>query len=332
MARYRIVLVGAGQIGSRHLQGLRTITEEIEVAVVDPSRAALEQARARLLEGVAAEPFRVRFLTTLAELPARADIAIVATSADTRRAAVEGLLAACDLPYLLLEKVLFQREEDYAPVATLLCARGVTAWVNCPRRRWPCFRALGSAVAGGGRIEMVVDGAQFGLACNSVHFLDLFEAFGGGLEEILTDGVDRPLLEAKRKGFVEMTGRLEGRGRHGWITLVSRPAGDSPLLVSVASDRARGVVEQVADRVSGRLEARWRLARAEEDWSWREGSETVAAQSAVTGAVVAEILAKGRSDLTSYDESMRVHLPLVRGMTALYRQVTGSSEASCPIT
>ena len=47
---FRLLIIGAGQLGSRHLQGLSKINNDIEIAVVDPNRDALELAHNRYEE------------------------------------------------------------------------------------------------------------------------------------------------------------------------------------------------------------------------------------------------------------------------------------------
>src|SRR5947209_4742456 len=129
-----VALIGAGQIGSRHLQALARL--EADITVIDPSSASLD--RARELAGKS----DIRYATQLDQLGPAIDVAIVACSARERRSVVESLLAGRKVGALVLEKVLFQKIEDYEAVGALLKERGVRAWVNCPRRLWPFYQAL----------------------------------------------------------------------------------------------------------------------------------------------------------------------------------------------
>ena len=45
--RPHIAIIGAGQIGSRHLQGLTKIKQSINITVIDPNPAALKMAKKR---------------------------------------------------------------------------------------------------------------------------------------------------------------------------------------------------------------------------------------------------------------------------------------------
>lgn len=44
---YNIIIIGAGQLGSRHLQGVLKSTYALNVTVVDPSEESLNTARER---------------------------------------------------------------------------------------------------------------------------------------------------------------------------------------------------------------------------------------------------------------------------------------------
>ena len=95
---YRLVLVGAGQIGSRHLQGLgRLAVGPYELDVVEPDAMSVERAGQRLTEatgGAVEGAPRVRFVPACEDLRGSYDVGIVATSSAVRRACVERLLGS----------------------------------------------------------------------------------------------------------------------------------------------------------------------------------------------------------------------------------------------
>ena len=47
---YNVAIVGAGQLGSRHLQGLSKVNININISVVDPKKHSLQLARSRFNE------------------------------------------------------------------------------------------------------------------------------------------------------------------------------------------------------------------------------------------------------------------------------------------
>ena len=168
----QIALIGAGQLGSRHMQGLALLEAPARVTVVDPFAASLATAQERFAQ-VKQQNVEAVFTQSFDELPQALDGAVVATGADRRREAIERLLARSRVRVALLEKVLFQRIEDYGAVGTLLDKSGTRAWVNCSQRLWPFFRDLRPKTLGKSSVRIVVRGTQWGLGCNAIHNLDL---------------------------------------------------------------------------------------------------------------------------------------------------------------
>lgn len=78
-----IVIVGSGQLGSRHLQGvLKYNKEKLAVYVMDPSQDALEVSKERATE--VDHNHELHFITNIQNYPKEAEVAIVATNFNVR--------------------------------------------------------------------------------------------------------------------------------------------------------------------------------------------------------------------------------------------------------
>ena len=88
-----IVLIGAGKLGSRHLQALAKIGIESNIFVVDPSAESREIAFARYNEvQVNSNIKHLEFKDDISDLKIqRADVAIIATSSEIRFFALNSL-------------------------------------------------------------------------------------------------------------------------------------------------------------------------------------------------------------------------------------------------
>src|SRR5438105_2054054 len=138
---YRIAIIGVGQLGSRHLQAMVNLKIDAELFAVDPSTDSLQLAMERWKE-VGGDANQVHFLERIEKLPSQIDLAIVATSSSIRKEVVEELVAEHSIQYLILEKFLFQKENDYRDVQELLRKKKISCWVNCPRRLYPDYKKL----------------------------------------------------------------------------------------------------------------------------------------------------------------------------------------------
>lgn len=327
MTALRIALVGAGQLGSRHLQALSLLERAAEITVVDPSAASLATARERFEQAAAAGPRKAtaRYVSSFADLPKALDAAVVATAADVRLAALEKLLGASRPRVLLLEKVLFQRLADYDAADRLLQAIGARAWVNCAQRLWPFFSGLRPRTLGRSNVQITVSGAQWGLGCNAIHNLDLLPFMTGDGECRLEGALDAGTIPSKRAGFVEFTGSLYAHGRRGnRVVQTSYREGSAPFEFEVQAEDFRALW-RVADGSQ-------RIADAAGGWKWEEKESRAPFQSQLTHAVLLEMIEKGRSDLPEYRASAVLHRLLLT--TLLQHQSPGQVGATqvCAIT
>ena len=108
-----VLISGAGQLGSRYLQGLVKCSSPLNIWVSDPSNASLALAGERWkVAGGAKSKHSLQFVNSIVSLPMKVDIAIIATNADVRADVVEALASRIKVRFWVLEKVLAQSQKD----------------------------------------------------------------------------------------------------------------------------------------------------------------------------------------------------------------------------
>lgn len=121
----KISIIGAGQLGSRHLQALMLIDFDVELEIVEPFKASRETAQQRAAEMPANGHIKsLSFLTKIDELSDELDLVIIATGADIRCQLTKDLLSQKQVKNLVLEKVLFQTINEYDVISDLLQQTG----------------------------------------------------------------------------------------------------------------------------------------------------------------------------------------------------------------
>jgi hypothetical protein len=322
-ARRHIALIGAGQLGRRHLQALVKLPDSACLTVIDPAPAALAACRAAVREVAGCERHAYDYRLEIGALPP-VDFAVVATTADVRRATVERLLAATAVKNLLLEKVLFQRASDCTAIGALLQDRGVKAWVNAARRTWPFYRKLKHELQNDRVLHLRMEGSGWGLACNAYHFLDLFVYLGGGgLARLSPDGLDHRVIESKRAGYKELSGILAGTLDNGALISIRDAAGEKlPLAVLVETDRRMLRIDEKAKTLA---------LLAGEPLGESLVPEPML-QSNSTHRLIQEILTSGSCDLPAYEEAASLHRQMLKCFAVVFSPGTDSETALCPIT
>ncbi len=321
---YHIALIGAGQLGTRHLQGLSRMSASAKVYIVDPNEASLEQAQKGFAEMHSTAGVTATFHKSIAELPKELDLVIIATSSRPRAQITRELLATMAPRYILFEKFLFPEINDYKPINTLLQQRGIKAWVNCARRAQSIYKQLPSMLTSGSPVHFEVNGGNWGLGCNSIHFIDIFSCLVGETAvSIDLSKLDRQLYRSKRDGYIEFGGTLSGSTPNGHsITLTSDMMGNEPPVV-----RIRQTEQEFTLFESGKL--------MEHRKSGEPATQTPISflfQSELTGITADLILQKGECDLTPFDASSKLHMQFLEPAIALYNDLSGEKGTFCPIT
>ncbi|WP_116472413.1 Gfo/Idh/MocA family oxidoreductase [Zobellella maritima] len=320
---HNIMLIGAGQLGSRHLQGMLLSHHELNIVVVDPFSDSLVVAEERASQVSPAHPqTRISYVTAIPNL--NVDICIIATAAHIRAQVTEELLTKCQVRHIIFEKVLFQKEPEYQAVVNLLDNNDTQGWVNCPRRLYPTYRQIKSMLASSdAALQMKVSGSSWGMACNSIHFIDLFSYLVEVPEyNICLSNLDEKILSSKRAGFYEVTGELKMlAGEH---ELIIKCGQDDSVAIKV--EIKSGNQSFIIDETAGV----WFVSLSEGEHEEKEHMPTY--QSQLTGQNIDELLEHNKSSLTTFHDSVRIHIPFIRSLQAHMSNSMGIVLNSCPIT
>lgn len=217
----KTILIGCGNIGFRHLQALcaMAMASETDLTIVEPNL----QNRSRITDELArANVGQYRVQLSLPEAPSEFDLVIIATNADVRAQVFHDLADRHLFKAIIFEKVLFQRISDIDAVSARL--RGVAAYVNCGRRGFPGYQMLRERLVG--PLDFVVEGTQFALASNAIHFLDIAAYLNNSPLTSLDAGeLDKEAVASKRSGNIEIYGTLRGQLANGaHVRLTCAPA------------------------------------------------------------------------------------------------------------
>ena len=321
----KIYIVGAGQLGSRHLQALKNVKTSLKVKVVDPSKKSLEVAKERYDSMEGPGRHEIEYLEKIAGGGKDIDLAIIATNSNARRQVVEELLEKSKVKYFILEKLLFRKREDHEKIGKLLKKSGSRAWVNCSMRNMPFYAGLRKELKGS-QVSYLVTGSQYGLVTNSIHYIDHAAYLAGDLVySVDTTGLDRCPIESKRKAFKELTGTLNIYFQNGSAaTLICYPTGDAPVQVEIHSDKFRCISRESEGKA-------W-VQKASNGWKWAEVEARIPYQSEATANLVDSIFKTGDCPLVSFEDSVKLHLPLLEALKKHLNQNSKSKIDHYPFT
>ncbi len=290
--RRKVLIAGAGQLGSRYLQGLARVEEPLEIWVFDLQATSLIRADDRWKEMHHVAGHAVRYVSSLGGVPNFMDLAIVATTADVRLDVVVEICNYINVRHWVLEKVLTQSVNEITQIQNAL-NDAKSAWVNTPRYLWPLYNNIRLLYPPGAPIEANFDGFD-GLACNSIHYIDFVGRWNGAVvTKVDASGLYNEWYASKRKGFYEVNGEILIRF-------------DDSSKLRVASDRNNlgySVTLKIAEDV-------WKVSEVDGVASCSDGRMIAGAtllQSQITAPMVEAIFAGIPCGLPTLSESAQQH-------------------------
>ncbi|MFN3708953.1 MAG: Gfo/Idh/MocA family oxidoreductase [Alishewanella aestuarii] len=318
-----IVLVGAGQIGSRHLQSLAKLASDNVITVIEPSLVAQNTALQRWNDVVCAHSPSVYWRETISQLPAAVDVVIVATGAASRLEIVKQLRSQLEFRYLILEKVLFQSAAQLSEAQRLLA--GAAVFVNCSRRTYPFYRRLQRLLNEEVAVCYEIEGQNWDMACNAIHHIDLWfylaRVTGYRCD---VSGLEPRLIASKRNGCYEVMGTILGLAENGsrfsFQCLSTQLDKQYTVTIKTASWQVR-INEPQRQYVLTNLKTGVK----------ETGHLHVNIQSQLTADIVSSLLETGACQLTPLDESALIHHAFLAALQLFFQQQNADFDL-CPIT
>lgn len=315
-----VLIVGAGQLGSRYLQGLAKIEKPLNITLVDQAEDSLILAKNRYDEVIDGETdHKLTCAQCIPDSLSAIDLAIVATPSRGRSDLVSEIAKCLKVRYWVIEKVLAQSSVELLKIKQAVAqARG--CWVNTPRRMMAWHQRIRSSLRRQSPLKVEQVGGLWGLACNSIHYIDLVAWWTGeAVTSLSTDGLDKTWFESKRTGYYEVTGEL-----------VVHYSGGSVLRLDARVDAAsQGIrVEILAGEV-------WVIDEQRGLATGPTGLEIngqIEYQSLMTPRLVMDILEKENCALPTLEESSAMHEVFLGGMLDHWNQSHNRNDSIVPIT
>lgn len=317
--KYNVLIAGAGQLGSRYLQGLVNCQHPLAIFVSDVSPDSLARAEARWCEaGGEGGKHELQVNVGFEHAPQHLDIAIVATNADVRIDVVRAIANRSTVDYWILEKVLAQSEDGIEQLNDLIGSNS-HAWVNTPRRMMSWYKELKKIAKIHSPVNVEVSGGHWALGCNAIHFLDFLAWLSGeGLVDVSTQGLNKIWYPAKRDGFWEIQGEMTAKFS----------GGSKMSLICDGSNRATQISLR-NDNSLWSIDERQGVAQRSDGFAVQGHIEY---QSSMTAGLIDLMLDTGQCDLPDLRESSDLHLPLIRALNAHWNRNMPNQLSFVPIT
>jgi len=137
--------------------------------------------------------------------------------------------------------------------------------------------------------------------------------------------LDKEIIKSKREGYVEFTGTLTASFVNGSkLILSSRKINNIPPNIYLSSKDVQLIIEEGSKCVQFKSNTT--------GWKWDKIIFEMPFQSQLTAGIAENILLKGFTYLTTYEQSMNLHLPFITSLIDYLSMQTKKKIESCPIT
>lgn len=312
-----VVLAGAGQLGSRHLQGLAKAESHFDIYVLDPLVDSINLSIDRWNEVVKADSTKKIYACySLDDLPTEVDVVIVACKADVRAELIQNISFKTRVNFWVLEKILAQSLQQIELILNTVNIN--KTWVNTPRKSLQWHNKLKNSFISAPEY-LKVSGEDWGLACNAIHFLDMFEFWTDSkLRSIDTTELQKKWVPAKRDGSYEIYGKVRAIFENNFIVdLEAKPGHDIYKFDILESGKRWEMNEQKGFAIrSDGLKVNGRIPY----------------QSEVTGGLIDELFKTKNCSLTTLADSSRMHAIYLTALQKSWNDFIGSNDKVLPIT
>lgn len=211
----KIVVFGTGNMGKRYLQSIYNVSEDIPVYCYDRKKEALFSI-APFLEsyGLTDTSRKIRSYSEALNKIDHHTLVIVSTTADGRAQVLQDILTRHP-KYVIAEKPLTQSLNELEILKTDKSIDLNKVYLNYYLRFQPYAQDIKNSIKNDESFSINVLLPSNGIACNGIHYIDLFCWLSNSCEYTIESGKVQGLYEQRRKGFEDVYGEVSITNKKG---------------------------------------------------------------------------------------------------------------------
>ena len=319
----RILLVGCGNIGSRHLQAIVKLKKPITIDVIEPSKKAQSLAKYHLSKNLSTHTnHKILWHESLRDGKFSSDLVVIATTSIGKSKLISQLLKSGHSRFLI-EKMVCQSKKEYNSIINKMKLYNAKGWVNCPRRYFESYQKILKHFHNSKNVHLEVNSGNIGLGSNAIHFIDLLSWFTKDYRIKLNGDflLDRILKNKRGKNFVEFVGTIMASSSRGSLILTFLPYENMPQTVEIIDKDKWIQINETDEKLC--------IIKGPKNKSLKFHNEY---QSNLSNKMVYDIIYKDSCLLPTVENSYSVHCELFRIFNNHINKLQNTKRRLCPIT
>ena len=325
----RVLIIGCGQLGSRHLQAVASLSEVSHIEVYDRNAQSLALGRSRLEEISDRNPeIKISWHQKLEDCSAQGDLCIIATQASGRCALIEQVARDLGFHQFLAEKIMSQTLKEYEHLLDFCRSHQVQGWVNCKSRDYVIHQHIKSKLNPQETLVMAAVAGNHGLANNGIHEADLFVFYDECKEIEVVEACIDPVVHPSKRGaqIYDFSGLIRGRSGKGSELIIDfKREHMAPDLITITTASSRFIIDHFQKFA---LES-----YAANQWAWATVPiEANWAVSHMTKKFVRDIFKQGQCTLPTFEQCYPAHRFILEALLPTANQILHKTDDVLSVT
>ena len=313
----KVLVVGFGNIGCRHVQSLLKNKVHYEIHILETSKSNIKKN----LKKIDANMNDFIWHNHLEEVQVL-DIAIIATSSAPRFDIMKYLLKI-GFKTFLVEKIVFQSEQQFNIIKRDLLKHGAVAYCNFGNRYVKAYNEIKKIIQfSKNQISIEINGGLFGLGCNAIHYIDLLQFFRGDNHIEVLSNESKLLNSPHKRGslYKEFYGDISFKNKRSDTILIRSNKNINEVTIKIESRDDLFILNQKNMEIE--IFKHNKLVK-------KKGFYIYSA-SELTHILIDDIFNK-KCKMATIDETFLTHIALFKTFNShIYKKT--STESLCPIT
>ena len=320
MDRKKVLILGCGNIGSRHLQALTNLPYDLEIGIIEPNDDSKKIAKTRLIDSnYDSKKHKIIWYDKINDDLKPYDLAIIATPSVGR---VKNIIKLLELGIskFLIEKIVCQSNSEYELLLNTLEKFNAKSWINVNMRYFDAYQKIKEYFKNS-KIHISIIGSKPVLGTNAIHYLDfvcwLYDSYDLTLNgELLSNKI---FPNKRGDQFIEFAGTLIGSGKKSSIVLTYFPDSNLPTTIDITNNENHLIIDEQNDKqfnlsINPNFEYKFEHV------------------STVTTKIVKDIFEKNTCTLPSASDLYSLHSELFRVFNNHIMKIKNIKPSLCPIT
>lgn len=323
MTGKKIILVGCGNIGSRHLQAITKLKGNYTIEIVEPNDKAVELAKSRLNEVEYNDNSKKHiWIKSISDCSRNSDLVIIATNSKDRIKIVNELIRY-EQKRFIIEKMICQSNNEYDELLKIMEKFSAKGWVNTNRRYFTGYQKIKESFNDSKFLHLSVFAGDSGLGTSAIHYLDLFSWLINDYQIKLNgEFLVKKIFENKRgSDYKEFHGTLIGLNDNGLVSLTFLPLNKQEINIRIYADGKYAEIDELRNKAFIFTEE----GKKEIEFQFGHTSE-------LTTKIIEDILSKDSCLLPTLIDSQNVHAELFRIFNQHIKNILNKEVKLCPIT